>query len=102
MAGKILVKDQKKIPFQPLSMAQLNDALDTYRQNEEILTGLNAIKEAKAEEMSSWYNCAQCLGIGTIDDKANTCPLCKGEGKTEKMFTPDRGPVISFNEVEII
>ncbi len=96
----IKVAEQKKVSYRSLSMAQIEDALITYSEDQTAVSGLNAIKDAKTTEMDGWYTCTQCLGIGRLDNGSNVCPLCNGEGKTQNQWSPDRGPIISFTEIE--
>lgn len=97
----IKVKDQARLPYRSVSIAQINDALSTYEEDQTIVAGLTALKSAKNSEMTNWPTCVQCSGQGTIESKAIICPLCQGEGKTEKTYQPERGPVTGFTEVEL-
>lgn len=102
--SEILISQQNKIPYTSVSVAQINEALVSYAQDQTITAGLEALKTAIIEAIPDAAACPQCGGASatgkiTVGAVVYICPLCEGMTKTEGIYLPVTPPVIGFKTI---
>lgn len=82
------IKDQVKIAFSPINIAQINEALITYAASSVITDGLNELKNTILSGIDTPKDCVQCVATGKITVNAIDyfCPLCGGNTKTSGQY----------------
>lgn len=100
--AQVLVKDQERIKYTSISVAQINEALVTYGSNQSIAPGLTALKSAIIAAIEEAAPCVQCGGANatgkiTVAAVVYICPLCNGNTKTEGQYTPIYPPATGYS-----
>jgi len=99
----VIIKDQKLIPYATVNVAQVDAALIEYAANEDIVTGLTALRAALIAAVPSAAACPQCGGAqatGKITKSAvdYVCPLCDGMTKTDGTYVPVYGTLLGYDK----
>jgi hypothetical protein len=89
MPENVKLTAQTKKPYYTANVAQINDLLVIYAQNQSVADALNTIKTDLLATLADPKDCPQCTHVGKVDDGASVCPLCGGMTKTDGQWFAD-------------